>query len=88
MFDFVAPPATQRTKLTPFQEFVLTLIKLRLNLPFQDLAYRFGLSVTMVSRIFSKWLTIMDARLKSLIMWPDCDNLWKTVPQCFHSSFG
>jgi len=56
VFDFVAPPATQRTKLTPFQEFALTLIKLRLDLPFQDLAYRFGLSVTTVSRIFSKWL--------------------------------
>ena len=58
VFDFVAPPATQRTKLTPFQEFVLTLIKLRLDLPFQDIACRFGLSVTTVSRIFSKWLTI------------------------------
>ena len=58
VFDFVAPPATQRTKLTPFQEFVLTLIKLRLDLPFQDIAYRFGLSVTTVSRIFSKWLTM------------------------------
>ena len=88
VFDFVAPPATQRTKLTPFQEFALTLIKLRLDLPFQDLAYRFGLSVTTVSRIFSKWLTIMDVRLKCLIMWPDRDSLWKTMPQCFRSSLG
>lgn len=88
VFDFVAPPTTQKTKLTQFQEFVLTLIKLRLDLPFKDLGYRFGISATTVSRIFSKWLTILDARLSCLIMWPDRDSLWKTMPQCFRSSFG
>ena len=60
VFDFVVPPATVKTKLSFFQEFVLTIIKLRLDLPFKDLAYRFGISVTTVSRIFCKWLTIMD----------------------------
>ena len=85
VFDFVAPPATQKTKLTRFQEFVLALIKLRLDLPFKDLAYRFGLSVSTISRIFSKWLTIMDGRLSSLIVWPDRDSLCKTMPQCFRS---
>ena len=58
VFDFVAPPATHRTKLTPFQEFALTLIKLRLDLPFQDLTYRFGLSVTTVSHIFPSGLLL------------------------------
>lgn len=71
--------------VTRFQEFILTLIKLRLDSP--DLAYRFSLSVITVSCIFSKWLTIMDIKL---IMWPNRANnyLWKTMPQCFRSSFG
>ena len=30
----------------------------------------------------------MDVRLKFLIIWPDQESLRKTVPQCFHSSFG
>ena len=85
VFDFVVPPATVKTKLSFFQEFVLTIIKLRLDLPFKDLAYRFGISVTTVSRIFCKWLTIMDVRLKCLIIWPDRDSLRKTMPECFRS---
>ena len=72
VFDFVVPPATLKTKLSFFQEFVLTIIKLRLDLPFKDLAYIFGISVTTVSHIFCKWLTIMDVRL---IIWPDRDSL-------------
>lgn len=48
VFEFVALPTTQKTKLTQFQEFVLTLVKLRLDLPFKDLAYRFGISVTII----------------------------------------
>ena len=85
VFDFVVPSATVKTKLSFFQEFVLTIIKLRLDLPFKDLAYRFGISVTTVSHNFCKWLTIMDVRLKCLIIWPDRDSLRKTVPQCFRS---
>lgn len=36
VFDFIAPSST---KLTRFQEFILTLIKLRLDSPLKDLAY-------------------------------------------------
>lgn len=86
--DFVAPPAATSTKLTQFQEFVLTLMKLRLDCPLKDLAFRFGISITTVSRVFAKWLTIMDVKLRSLIKWPDRESLWKTMPQCFRASFG
>ena len=34
--------------LSQFQEFVLTLMKLKLDMPMQDLAYRFGISVATV----------------------------------------
>ena len=40
--NHVAPCVSRRTQaLDPFQEFIIVLIKLRLNVPFQDLAYRF-----------------------------------------------
>ena len=74
--------------LSKFQEFILTLMKLRLNTPMQDLAYRFGVSRSTVSRIFQKWMIVMDCRLQPLIVWPDCGDLWRTMPQCFQFSFG
>ena len=53
-FNHVAPHVSRRTQaLDPFQEFVLVLIKLRLNVPFKDMAYHFLVSVPTVSRIFS-----------------------------------
>ena len=80
----VDPPITTSTKLSSFQEFVLTLMKVRLDSPLKDLAYRFRISVTTVSCIFVKWL---DVRLSScLIRWPDRDSLRKTLPQCFRVS--
>ena len=88
VFDFVALPPTSTTKLTRFQEFILTLIKLRLDSPYKDLAYRFGISISTVSRIISKWLTMMDDELRDLIIWPTRDSQWKTMPLCFRSSFG
>ena len=52
-FNHVAPHVSRRTQaLDPFQEFVLVLIKLRLNVPFKDLAYHFLVAVPIVSRIF------------------------------------
>ena len=43
-----------QTSLTSFQQFVMVLMNLRLNLTNQDLAYRFGVHQASVSRIFRK----------------------------------
>ena len=74
--------------LSQFQEFVLTLMKLKLNMPMQDLAYRFGISIATVSRTFSAWMVVLDARLAFLIRWPEREHLWQTMPQCFQVAFG
>ena len=40
VYEFIAPTESSKlSKLTPFQELMMTLIKLRLNLSMQDLAY-------------------------------------------------
>lgn len=52
-FEHVAPSVNRKSlTLDKFQEFVIDLMKLRLNVPFQDLAYRFSISVSTASRIF------------------------------------
>lgn len=89
VFRQILPFVTRKTVLlTPFEEFVLTLMKLRLNMPFEDLANRFGISVPTVSRIFLSWMIVMDVRLSPLIKWPEREDLWRTMPQCFQFSFG
>ena len=89
VFNQIERFVTRKSQLlTPFQEFVLTLMKLKLNMPLEDLAYRFNVSVPTVSRVFQVWMTVMDKRLSSFIKWPERENLWRTMPQCFQFSFG
>ena len=89
-FDFIAPHSTRRspqTALNKFQEFIMVLIKLRLNVSHQDLAYRFSVSRFLVSRIFNSWIVLMDIRLSPLIVWPDRKDLHKAMPRCFMDAF-
>ena len=75
-------------KLTHFQCFTLTVMKLRLNLNNFDLACRFGVSEATVSRVFSRWIEAMDTRLSFLIKWPDRESLQRTMPFCFRCNYG
>ena len=89
VFDHVAPHVTRKSlSLTKFQEFVLVLIKLRLNVPLKDVAFRFNISRSTASRIFSFWIAVMDIRLSPMISLPDREKLWNTMPMCFQYAFG
>ena len=88
VLDFVAGHVEENQRSLPvFQQCLLVLMKLRLNLFNQDLAYRFGVSQSTISKIFSKWINIMCERLKSLIKWPSCNELIKTMPEEFNRTF-
>ena len=69
------------------EDFNSLILKLQLDLPYKDLAYRFDVSTT-ISKIFYKWLSIMDEKQDSLIIWPDRESLWKTMLMCFRACFG
>ena len=69
IFNFVSAHIVESCNtrsLTNFQQFLMVLIKLRLNLFDQDLPYRFGISQSTVSRYFKKWITITFVRLQPL----------------------
>ena len=70
-----------------FSEFLVTLMKLRLNLKNKDLAYRFGVCESVITRTIHKWLSILYKALNFLIRWPDRDELQKTIPECFRGQF-
>ena len=81
-------PQNMRTKFSRFPEFMVVLIKLRLNLSNENLCYRFHVCRSTISRILSNLLTILDAELQPLILGPDREILREVMLECFLSSFG
>ena len=59
------------SKLDNFAYFTMVLMELRFHANNADLAFRFGISKATISRVFLKWIRVMDVRLKFLIMWPE-----------------
>ena len=90
VLNLIAPHIKRNTQnaLSQFQEFPLVLIRLKLNSPLQDLAYRFNLSVPTAHRIFDRWIHVMSVRLKFLIQWPGHEELQATMPVVFQRNFG
>ena len=80
---FIQPYLKQRSVLTPFQQLLITLMRLRLNLSVKDPAYRFGVYYSTISPTFLAVINILYYRLKPLILWPDRDVLFKTMPMSF-----
>ena len=85
VYKYVLPFVVRKS---PTLSKFLTLMKLKLNMPMQDLAYRFGISLPTVSRIFLAWMVVLDVQLAPLIRWPEREDLWRTMPQCFQVAFG
>jgi hypothetical protein len=68
-------------------EFFMVLLKLRLGVPNDDIAYRLDVSTSTVSQFFHKWLDVMSAELQCFIVWPDDVTLQKNMPTCFRKHF-
>ena len=73
---------------SPLQQLLIVLMKLRLNLGDQDLAYRFGIHQSTVSRYSSKWLDILYHKLSVFVNWPEREELLRTMPVYFRKDFG
>ena len=82
LFNFIAPHIGDSIYI-----FVMVLMKLRLNLGDQYLAYRFGVHNSTFSRYFKKWINVMYVRLKPLIKWPGRGELLKSMPVVFRKNF-
>ena len=69
--------------LEPLEEFFLVLVRLRLGLMEQDIADRFGLSCSIVSRIFATWINFLYLKLKEIPLWPPRDVITSKHAQVF-----
>lgn len=66
LYELIEPsiPFTHTSSLNKFQQLILVLMKLRLNLAFFDLGNRFSCNHTTVARIFVRVLEILYDKLQ------------------------
>lgn len=70
------------------EQFLITLIKLRLNLSRTDLAYRFNITPPTVTTYIEKFINAMFIRLPDVLLrWPDKEAVMKTMPLSFRKEY-
>ena len=69
------------------QELFLVLVRLRLGLLEQDIAFRAGISTSHFSRIWITWLDFLHSKVRSYPIWPSKATITKTMPSCFKKTY-
>lgn len=78
----------KNAKLSKFQQLLLTLMRLRLDLRNQDLAYRFGVKVATVTRTVHRIINIMFTTLvPTAVFWPSRVELRKNLPAALRCTY-
>ena len=70
-------------KLSYLDEFLLVLMRLKAGLFVEDLADRFGISTSLVSRICITWINLLYVVLRDLFPFPTQELVRKNMPQEF-----
>ena len=65
--------AARIAKLKPEEELFMVLVRLRVGLTITDLALRFGISESSVSKIFTSWINLLFFHLKDLCEMPESE---------------
>lgn len=80
-----AVKAVERRKFyVPLKDqLILVLVRLRLGLDGMDLAFRFGISNSTLSRIWITWLDFLRNRLTQIPTWPSSDVCDRYRPEAF-----
>ena len=80
VFDFIYPCINDSSR-SSLSQFLVVLVRLRVNMDVQHLAYHFGIHSSTVCQIFRKWMDVMFELLKPLVKWPEQrGELYKTMP--------
>ncbi|CAM1324503.1 Uncharacterised protein g8688 [Pycnogonum litorale] len=74
--------------LSPEQQFVMTLMRIRLNISPYILAHIYGVHRTTVSRIFFDVIEIINGKLvPTLLFWPDREVIRQSLPTSFRKLY-
>lgn len=85
--DYDDIKAGRACKLPLLEQFFLTLVRLNLGLLELDLANRFNISKSSVSRIISTWINLMFHSLKALERYPQWHIVQKYMPEVFKKDY-
>ncbi len=64
--------------LTPWEEFILTLVRTRKGFDVHFLADTFGVTAGHVSHVYNTWITFLSCELSFLVPWPSREQIRKT----------
>ena len=76
-----------KRSLTPEHEFFLVLVRLRLALLEEDLAYRASISAMHISRILITWIDFLHNFSRQIPIWATRACINETMPGCFKDSY-
>ena len=65
----------RKMKLDPLNQLFMTLIKLKLDLRERDLAHRFGVAVSVVSKYFITWVCFLHCHLREVEWMPSVEQV-------------
>lgn len=69
--------------ISPKNQLFITLVRLRCGLLMKDIAYRFNISESYVSKIILTWITFMYEKFKSLDIFPERETDRSKIPKIF-----
>uniref|UniRef100_A0A3Q1GAF0 DDE Tnp4 domain-containing protein n=1 Tax=Acanthochromis polyacanthus TaxID=80966 RepID=A0A3Q1GAF0_9TELE len=75
-------------KMSYFQMLLMTLMRLRLNLPLDHIAHLFDVSRTTVSTLFTNTASVLYAHLSPLVYWPKRHCIQASMPHQYVEVFG
>lgn len=89
IFSFIKPylRVGGNSTLSPFQQLIVTLIRLCLNLQIQDIGYIFSVHNSTISSTFLHVIDVLYVKFKPLNRWPDCHILRKIMSMAFRRHF-
>ena len=68
-------------------QLLLVLMKLKLNLQFNDLAGRFGIAKGLASRMYNSWMPVIAEKLQGLVVWLPRETIRACCPESFRKSY-
>ena len=74
-------------KLSLEDHMLVVLMKLKLGLLNKDLAVRFDISTSRMSKIFRSLVPLVATHMTNLIVWPDHGTIRRHLPQSFKKNF-
>ena len=73
----------KKRTLSFFEEFIMTLVRIRRGLDTEEMAYLFGVTQSQVTHVFLTWINIMYKCCHPLLIWPSKDLVQHNMPKSF-----